>query len=155
MGRERRARLRTAAGIAQVRLVCASSAWFSLRVRCARRFGAQHFHEHMETVGDDGLVTVALAGLELSELVAVVSRGSRWWSFDDAPGRALCHAVYKAAAAVLDQVDPWDDPTAHVPAITLTAGAAQTRCAGCPGPADARAADVAAGRPAATGHRPC
>ncbi|MGP3950878.1 hypothetical protein [Streptomyces sp. 7N604] len=107
--------------------MCAPSVWSALVIRCAKRYGQAHFQDSMGDVADDGLVTVVLAGVELSELVETMYQGSRWWSREDAAGRALCRTVYEAVAAVLDQVDLREYPAPWVPPIVISAGAAGAR----------------------------
>jgi hypothetical protein len=41
----------------------------------------------------------------------------------DSPGRALCRAVYQAAAAVVDQLGPGHDTCVTIPPIILATGA--------------------------------
>lgn len=115
----RRRRLSVAAGIARMDLVCASSVWSSLLNRCVRQPGAVHFFEGMQQPAGAGLVRVRLSGLELSELLDVTARRGRW---EDLPGRALCRAVYRAAAVVIDELDPGHGHGA-IPPIKHTAGA--------------------------------
>ncbi|WP_435058035.1 hypothetical protein [Streptomyces sp. bgisy060] len=118
----RRRRLDAAAGIARVELLCAPSVWTSLLTRCARRYGTTHFADGMQQSAGAGLVRVELSGLELAELMDVAARRGRWWSREDPPGRALCRAVYQAAAASVDQLVTGQSGKA-IPTITLTAGA--------------------------------
>ncbi|WP_331732403.1 hypothetical protein OG613_47940 (plasmid) [Streptomyces sp. NBC_00015] len=121
-GRRRR-RLRAVAGIARIELVCSSSAWPAIRTRCARRYGSAHFAEGMQQPAGPGLVRVELSGVELSELMDVAARRSRWCSREDPPGRALWQSVYRAAASVADKLGPDRDTELAIPPITLTVGA--------------------------------
>lgn len=117
-----RRRLDVAAGIARIELVCAPSVWSAMLARCAGRYGTVHFAEGMQQPAGAGLVRVELSGVELSELMDVAARGCRWWSREDAPGRALCRIVYRAAAAVVDQLGRGRIAGVTIPPITLTAG---------------------------------
>lgn len=119
----RRRRLNVAAGIARIELVCASPVWSAMVTRCARRYGTVHFAEGTQQPAGSGLVRVQMSGVELSELMDVAARRGRWWSREDPPGRALCRAVYRAASAVVDALDPGHDAEMTIPPIALTAGA--------------------------------
>ncbi|MCX4681598.1 hypothetical protein OG413_41080 [Streptomyces sp. NBC_01433] len=119
----RRRRLKAAVGIARIELVCAPSVWSAMLTRCARRYGTAHFAEGMQQLADAGLVRVELSGLELSELMDVAARRGRWWSREDSPGRAMCRAVYGAAAAIVDEVGPGRLGAVTIPPIALCAGA--------------------------------
>lgn len=100
----RRRRLQAAAGIVRVELVCAASVWSAMSLRCARRYGVARFAEDMQRQAGAGVVRVELSGLELSELMDVAARGSRWWSRGGPADRALCCTVYRAAASAVDEV---------------------------------------------------
>jgi hypothetical protein len=114
--------LNAAAGIARVELICAPSAWSAMLTRCASRYGTVHFADARQQPAGTGLVRVELSGVELSELMDVSARRGRWWSGEDPPGRALCRAVYRAAAAVVDELDAAPARDAVLPPITLAEG---------------------------------
>ncbi|MGW3929607.1 hypothetical protein ACWECC_16100 [Streptomyces microflavus] len=119
----RRRRLRIAAGIARIELVCAPTVWSAVLTRCARRYGTVHFAADMQQPAGAELVRVKLSGLELSELLDVTARTGRWWSREDPPGRALCRTVYRAAATIVDELGPGRLEDVTIPPITLAAGA--------------------------------
>lgn len=118
----RRRRLRAVAGIARVELVCAPSAWSAMLTRCVRRFGTVHFSDARQQPAGAGLVRVELSGVALLELMDVSARRGRWWSGEDPSGRALCRAVYRAAATVVDELDAAPARDAVLPPITLAEG---------------------------------
>ncbi|MET8816506.1 hypothetical protein ABZW47_31460 [Streptomyces sp. NPDC004549] len=63
-----------------------------------------------------------LSGLALVELLDVSARSARWWSGEDPSGRALCQVVYRAAAAVVDELDAAPARDAVLPPITVAEG---------------------------------
>ncbi|MFI5864709.1 hypothetical protein [Streptomyces sp. NPDC051546] len=119
----RRRRLNAAAGIARIELLCPPSVWSAMLTRCARRYGSVHFAEGMQQPVGADLVRVELSGLELAELMDVAGSRGRWWSREDPPGRAVCRAIYAAAASVVDGLGSNCVRDTAIPPVTLTRGA--------------------------------